>query len=84
MPQFLTLCHLLIFGPKHLSWVCGKVFVHDDNKKHEYVCYTILSNLALLHSGVIPGDAGGAMAPPDFGRSVNPISIKGGPIVPAK
>ena len=28
-------------------------------------------------SPVAPGGAGGAMAPPDFGRSVNPISIKG-------
>ena len=27
---------------------------------------------------VIPGGAGGAMAPPDFGRSVNPISAMGG------
>ena len=26
---------------------------------------------------VVPGGAGGAMAPPDFGRSVNPISTKG-------
>ena len=27
--------------------------------------------------GVVPGCAGGAMAPPDFGRSVNPISTRG-------
>ena len=27
---------------------------------------------------VVPGGAGGAMAPPDFGRSVNPISTRGG------
>ena len=27
--------------------------------------------------GVILGAAGGAMAPPDFGRSVNPISTRG-------
>ena len=26
---------------------------------------------------VVPGGAGGAMAPPDFGRSVNPISTRG-------
>ena len=32
--------------------------------------------------GVIPGDAGGAMAPPDFVRSVNPISIRGGRLCP--
>ena len=33
--------------------------------------------------GVIPGGAGGAMAPPDFGRSVNPISTKGGRLCPS-
>ena len=27
--------------------------------------------------GVVPGVAGGAMALPDFGRSVNPISTRG-------
>ena len=32
--------------------------------------------------GVYPGGAGGAIAPPDFGRSVNPISIKGGRLCP--
>ena len=31
---------------------------------------------------VIHGGAGGAMAPPDFGRSVNPISTKGGRLCP--
>ena len=36
-----------------------------------------------IHSrGVVPGDAGGAMAPPDFVRSVNPISIRGGRLCP--
>ena len=29
-------------------------------------------------NGVVPGVAGDAMAPPDFGRTVNPISTKGG------
>ena len=32
--------------------------------------------------GVVPGGAGGAMSPPDFGRSVNPISTKGGRLCP--
>ena len=27
--------------------------------------------------GVVPGGAGGAMAPPDIGRSVTPISTRG-------
>ena len=32
--------------------------------------------------GVVPGGAGGAMAPSDFGRSVNPISTKGDRLCP--
>ena len=31
---------------------------------------------------VVPGDAGGAIAPPDFGRSVNPISTMRGRLCP--
>ena len=31
---------------------------------------------------VVPGGAGGAMAPPNFGRSINPISTKGGRLCP--
>ena len=34
------------------------------------------------YRGVVPGGAGGAMAPPDFGTSVNPISAKGGRLCP--
>ena len=34
------------------------------------------------YTGVVPGGAGGAMAPPDFGTSVNPISAKGGRLFP--
>ena len=35
-------------------------------------------NMCMICSrGVVPGDAGGAMAPPDFGRSGNPISTRG-------
>ena len=30
-----------------------------------------------LVGGVVPAGAGGAIAPPDFGRSVNPISARG-------
>ena len=32
--------------------------------------------------GVVPRGAGSAMVPPDFGRSVNPISIRGGRLCP--
>ena len=35
-----------------------------------------------LYRGVVIGGAGGAMAPPDFGRSVYPISTKGGRLCP--
>ena len=31
---------------------------------------------------VVPGGAGSAMAPQDFGRSVHPISTKGGRLCP--
>ena len=34
------------------------------------------------HRGVVPGGAGVAMAPPVFGRSINPISTRGGQIMP--
>ena len=32
---------------------------------------------------VVPGGAGGAMAPPDFDKSVNPISTRGADYAPA-
>ena len=35
-----------------------------------------LSRLVAHFRGVVPGGAGGAMAPPDFVRSVNPISTR--------
>jgi hypothetical protein len=38
----------------------------------------VLPAVAALNRPVVPGGAGGAMAPPIFGRSVNPISTKGG------
>ena len=31
---------------------------------------------------VVSGGAGGALAPPEFGRSLNPIPAKGGQIMP--
>ena len=34
------------------------------------------------YRGVVPGLAEGAMAPPDFGRPLNPISAKGGTLFP--
>ena len=35
-----------------------------------------------IDKGVAPGVAKGAMAPPYFGRSVNPISTSGGSLCP--
>jgi hypothetical protein len=59
-----------IIENEHL-WVCTK-----------FICLHIPITLnptknSYKQSAVVPGDAGGAMAPPDFGRSVNPISTKG-------
>ena len=38
--------------------------------------------VVLLLRGVVSGGAGGAIAPPDFGRSLNPISTRGGRLSP--
>ena len=35
-----------------------------------------------MYRPVVPGGAGGAMALPNFGRSVNPISTKGDRLYP--
>ena len=37
---------------------------------------------AVAFRGVVPGGSGGAMTPPDFGRSVNPISTRKGRLCP--
>ena len=47
------------------------------NKRRVYI-YSVYR----ISRPVVPGGAGGAMAPPDFGRSVNPISTKGGRLCP--
>ena len=36
----------------------------------------------VINRPVIPGGSGATMAPPDFGRSVNPISTKGDRLCP--
>ena len=58
------LCNQSIFG--HLDR-----FISDDR-------FLATKPGAINIRPVVPGSAGGAMAPPDFGRSVNPISTKGG------
>ena len=54
-----------------------------------YVTQSIISRLRNYRPkprGVVPGGAGGAMTPPDFGRTVKPISTRrgGGQILPNK
>ena len=45
--------------------------------------YTDQWYIRLLHRGVTYTGAGGAMAPPDFGRSITPISTTGGRLCPS-
>ena len=62
--------------------------------EHEKTVHSIWHHVELGHLGlltytdaprpVVPRGAGGAMASPDFGRSVNPISTRGGQIMPTK
>ena len=42
----------------------------------------VFQHKKLLYRPVVPRGAGGAMAPPNFGRSVNPILTKGGRLCP--
>ena len=46
----------------------------------KYILHTY--SLHYIRRGVVPVGAGGAMAPPDFSRSVNPISTRGGRLCP--
>jgi hypothetical protein len=55
--------------PTHFSWLSFFLYVECHGCYLGVTCYDIRP--------VVPGGAGGAMAPPDFGRSVNPISING-------
>ena len=41
-----------------------------------------MNDSSSYYRGVVPRGAGGAMAPPDFGRLVNPISTKGDKLCP--
>ena len=43
-----------------------------------------LASISVYYRPVFPGGAEGAMASPDFGISVNPISTRGGEIMPTK
>ena len=43
---------------------------------------TGIEGAVTLLRGVVSGGAGGAMVPPDLGRSVNPISTRGDRLCP--
>ena len=81
-------------GKKNVNYFKFKCQALNSNSEG-YLSFSILRHRALDPSGhhhrqrclpaarpVVPGGAGGAMAPPDFGRSVNPISTKGGRLCP--
>ena len=59
--------------------------VAESMRAHDKFAVAVLNRIGshrhstALYRGVVPGDA---MAPPDFGRSVNPISTRGGQIMP--
>jgi hypothetical protein len=46
------------------------------------ISYYCIVFFPIKNRPVGPGGAGGAMASPEFGRSVNPISTKGGRLCP--
>ena len=59
----------------------GQSTVKQDESKHQ--SHSIKFSFP-IDRGVTPGGAGGAMAPPDFCRSVNPISTReGGRLCPS-
>ena len=59
------------------------VFFWQSEMIHRRPFDEIPSIVSMLHGRtVVPGGARGAMAPPDFGRSVDPISTRRGRLCP--
>ena len=56
--------------------------VFSENLKFTIRNYKNRTRIEYKTRPVVPGGAGGAMAPPDFGRSVNPISTRWGRLCP--
>ena len=62
--------------------------VAESMRAHDKFAVAVLNRIGsrrhstALYRSVVPGGAGGAKAPSDFGRSVNPISTKGGRLYP--
>ena len=56
------------------------VHIHFDLKRLMSVLERLES--AALPRAVVSGGAGGALAPPEFGSSVNPIPTRGGRLCP--
>ena len=61
----------------------NSVRIQEELCSHRiFITGNITGNMLCCFRPVVPGGAGGAMAPPIFGRSVNPISTKGGRLYP--
>ena len=67
---------------KHLELQCCYQLFHDTlcicPKAPKILTFTTHSLHDLKARGFFPRGSGGAMVPPDFGTSVNPISTRGG------
>ena len=78
--------NLLVYGSEFISPFMIvtnlNLFLFATNKQLRRVTKTLLLKKCWPDRGVVPGGARVAMAPPDFGRSVNPISTKGGRLCP--
>ena len=51
-------------------------FLNLRNLVRNFLCFVF------LHRAVVSGGAEGALAPPEFGKSVNPIPTRGGRLCP--
>ena len=67
---------LRIFKPSYGPEVYALCLIKMIMPAHSCTIYNQGEN-HVDHRDVVPGGAGGAMTPPDFGRSVNPISTRG-------
>ena len=69
----------------NLRWVHFSVkgmLGENVRKLLHLMCYVVSSKNTYIFRPVVPGCAGCAMAHPDFGRSVNPISTRGDRLCP--
>ena len=74
--------YFFMFMGKNIS---ESTFSRDKSSKVNYGCSKCILWWLTFHflcRGVVPGGVGGDMAPPEFGRSVNPISTRWGRLCP--